>query len=431
MDQYHTRGTNIKFPPKAKAGVSLAKDLTRDELAQGCMRLRMLMSKNPEERQSIVFIKPIELDIKRNDVLRWAYDNTKRITTQHSYLWAIQANDHYTSLPIQQDSHTLEEMYAGNYVRRELLQLIKSPEFYDSPDKYNERIELEKRISRMCCSLVSPNDSAEEQERELEKEIEQEYEIERPTTRKSHKFVFNERLMNPQVILKDYVKNNSDSSLVNEQELYEIPYLKGMHYYWTREYVKIFVDSKGCTDFTEITLRSVQYLLVVNKSVILIHQQEANEILHRTQLSYSEAQSKLGLYCLSPRKWNKDQGILPGTIRNVEHSPDDKLKSQICYPQVLDLAISSLYYENSFELADTIGLVPINGYNYDARKLARENEWIDDEGFGSLNGEPHPIYRTSPLPKIKEYYNYKYEKYDRALSGTDYDQLFNLLHIRQ
>ena len=42
LDEFHTRGTDIRFPYGTIGAVTLGKGVTKDRLMQGCMRLRML-----------------------------------------------------------------------------------------------------------------------------------------------------------------------------------------------------------------------------------------------------------------------------------------------------------------------------------------------------------------------------------------------------
>ena len=54
LDQFHTRGTDLKLPKKSLACITLGSGLTRDELAQGAMRMRQLekpLKKDAKEKQ--------------------------------------------------------------------------------------------------------------------------------------------------------------------------------------------------------------------------------------------------------------------------------------------------------------------------------------------------------------------------------------------
>lgn len=63
LDDAHTRGTDLKFPPQWKACVTLAGDITRDKTVQSCMRMRQLKTS-----QSIRFWASYEADIRIRNV---------------------------------------------------------------------------------------------------------------------------------------------------------------------------------------------------------------------------------------------------------------------------------------------------------------------------------------------------------------------------
>jgi hypothetical protein len=87
LDESHCRGTDLKFPPNAKAALTLGQHLTKDALVQAAMRLRLL-----GQTQSVVFFSPPEvhqgildrLPQATNDfylptsadVLRWVFGQT-------------------------------------------------------------------------------------------------------------------------------------------------------------------------------------------------------------------------------------------------------------------------------------------------------------------------------------------------------------------
>ncbi|KAF1941022.1 hypothetical protein EJ02DRAFT_423478 [Clathrospora elynae] len=87
LDESHCRGTDLKFPPHARAALTLGQHLTKDSLVQAAMRLRLL-----GETQSVMFFSPPEvhqgildrLPANTNefykptsaDVLRWVFGQT-------------------------------------------------------------------------------------------------------------------------------------------------------------------------------------------------------------------------------------------------------------------------------------------------------------------------------------------------------------------
>ncbi|KAF7676522.1 hypothetical protein GT037_006027 [Alternaria burnsii] len=87
LDESHCRGTDIKFPPNAKAALTLGQHLTKDTLVQAAMRLRLL-----GQTQSVTFFSPVEVhqgildrlpkgtrvhhQPTSGDVLRWVFGQT-------------------------------------------------------------------------------------------------------------------------------------------------------------------------------------------------------------------------------------------------------------------------------------------------------------------------------------------------------------------
>lgn len=71
MDDSHTRGTDLKFPPECKACVTLSGDITRDKTVQACMRMRQLKA-----TQSISFWASYEADIRIRKVCELSAKDT-------------------------------------------------------------------------------------------------------------------------------------------------------------------------------------------------------------------------------------------------------------------------------------------------------------------------------------------------------------------
>lgn len=85
LDESHCRGTDLKFPPNARAALTLGQHLTKDALVQAAMRLRLL-----GQTQSVTFFSPPEVHqgildrLKQHefyhpsseDVLHWVFGQT-------------------------------------------------------------------------------------------------------------------------------------------------------------------------------------------------------------------------------------------------------------------------------------------------------------------------------------------------------------------
>lgn len=78
LDDMHTRGTDLRFPPGWKACVTLSGDITRDKTVQACMRMRQL-AKN----QSISFWASYQADVCIRKLCKLS--NADQITNAHVF----------------------------------------------------------------------------------------------------------------------------------------------------------------------------------------------------------------------------------------------------------------------------------------------------------------------------------------------------------
>ncbi|CCU82053.1 hypothetical protein BGHDH14_bgh02786 [Blumeria hordei DH14] len=86
LDQLHTRGTDLKFPPHARAALTLGPNQTKDHTVQAAMRMRQLGSTQsieffapPEVHRSILNLQKIALGYKKItsfDVICWLLKQT-------------------------------------------------------------------------------------------------------------------------------------------------------------------------------------------------------------------------------------------------------------------------------------------------------------------------------------------------------------------
>ncbi|EIW76860.1 hypothetical protein CONPUDRAFT_110521 [Coniophora puteana RWD-64-598 SS2] len=203
LDDAHTRGMDVKLPSGFRAAVTLGPRVTKDRLAQGCMRMRRLGSGH-----TIAFFAPPEVDtrirrvaskkslnrISVEDVLLWTISETCTELKARALQWAYQGTDHsirYNAWSdfinaessdgselkdlrrawMQQEAHTLEELYGihSRGLMDPLRDIMKFP-----------------RILQGCLKFgLSPTSAEqevtldEEQEREVSHEIEREEEVQR------------------------------------------------------------------------------------------------------------------------------------------------------------------------------------------------------------------------------------------------------------
>ncbi|KAF5344605.1 hypothetical protein D9758_013897 [Tetrapyrgos nigripes] len=200
LDDAHTRGTDLKLPREYRAAVTLGLKVTKDRLAQGCMRMRKL-----GHGQSVTFFAPFDIDqkIRHNagldaqapvsscDVLKWACEETIAEIQHYGPHWLKQGIDYIerkkawdtfnSSLSssdlspwLQREAQTLEEMYGiGD----------KENTFQHVDFRTEEYRELDERCQKLGWSLAqsaSQTTVDEEQEREVANEIEVERQVQRP-----------------------------------------------------------------------------------------------------------------------------------------------------------------------------------------------------------------------------------------------------------
>ncbi|KAG8215417.1 hypothetical protein J3R82DRAFT_9025 [Butyriboletus roseoflavus] len=195
LDDAHTRGTDIKFPSEFRAAVTLGPKVTKDRLAQGCMRMRKL-----GHGHSIMFFAPLEVDrrirsvagkdrdrlhvIDTMDILHWAIRETCDDIQQRAPLWAQQGIDH-TSRYAAWTSFRRDELSSKALSEKWLQPEAKRLEDLYGPHNTSKSALLDApRICRHCIKLgvLSLRDvnMDEEQEREVIHEIERERQVERP-----------------------------------------------------------------------------------------------------------------------------------------------------------------------------------------------------------------------------------------------------------
>jgi hypothetical protein len=149
LDQFHTRGTDLKFPSGTIGAVTLGRGVTKDHLMQGCMRLRMLghghtvfFFASDEVHQQIAKRRDFE-NIHTIDILSWAIENSKNQIKDNFSNWAVNGLSsyrrdaifqdykrdldlkNYTKKTTQQDLVDLIELYDDNRIDTNLISIIK------------------------------------------------------------------------------------------------------------------------------------------------------------------------------------------------------------------------------------------------------------------------------------------------------------------
>ncbi|KAF8838139.1 hypothetical protein BDN67DRAFT_1024216 [Paxillus ammoniavirescens] len=193
LDDAHTRGTDIKFPSGYRAAVTLGPKVTKDRLAQGCMRMRKL-----GHGHSVMFFAPKEVDqtirsvsskddtdvIDAADILRWTILETCDEIQHRALQWAQQGADHasrYDAWSIYCNDEFTSEELAEAWLQPEAksLEELYAPGRSDGQVDTSDRL-IRQRLSDLGISSVSPSGMDEEQEREVLHEEERETQVERP-----------------------------------------------------------------------------------------------------------------------------------------------------------------------------------------------------------------------------------------------------------
>ncbi len=157
LDDYHTRGTDLKFAPGAVAAVTLCAGLVRDVLAQGMMRMRQLMKGGHSAR----YLVPHDVQLTEN-VLRWVNGNTRATLTRFLVHYTQQGLYSITNAA-EPDRLALTDMYSAP-ARREALDTYQA-RLIDTCPHTNERHGPEvvkwitgntKAFGHVCCDGGRP-----------------------------------------------------------------------------------------------------------------------------------------------------------------------------------------------------------------------------------------------------------------------------------
>ncbi|KAG8166635.1 hypothetical protein KVR01_002324 [Diaporthe batatas] len=205
LDEAHTRGIDLRLPTKYRAAVTLGAGLTKDRLAQACMRMRKL-----GKGQSVVFCISREIQekimqskkdagpvlrsssIKLIDVILWAISETHVDLHHNLPLWAVQGARFVRQQKLwEQVRHngrtSLSKHHAEKFQEKEAQSLDdrfrprqgegQSLSLGDASDVDVQRIvERCQEFDELQCNSSTLQ---EEQERELSPEVEQERQVQR------------------------------------------------------------------------------------------------------------------------------------------------------------------------------------------------------------------------------------------------------------
>lgn len=429
LDDVHTRGTDLKFPSKWKACVTLCGDVTHDKTVQACMRMRQLGTDH-----SISFWASYEADVRirkicnlairdqvtNENVVKFICHNSRHFESENMVHWSAAAFNYTKKLSahklidetnkIRQLYHKcvddefvkLNEMYGDK--EEILLTEIADNKFAQLASEYERNEEICSFIQRMSdrmsekLHLKAPDVKRyihtldEEQEKELEQEMEEERHVERPSKVNPAKPNFNQKL--EQLILHGVNGNNLDnlkmqhallsfSSALLNTKLYRYYRKKNGqawddHLFITKDFHNV-VDglSEACDDF----LRPVWWIACIKNPkskdiLILLSPYECNRLLPTFRKS-----EKSILHMFRPRVSQFHSNLLNDTMLQVTKRTETKSKISLEYEVQLEMFSGSMYFTSEGEqnaYCGFLGLIP--------RKRTQEQEAAFVRGTIQPNG---------------------------------------------
>ncbi|KAB8271491.1 hypothetical protein BDV30DRAFT_228123 [Aspergillus minisclerotigenes] len=220
IDEAHTRGTDLKLPPKAQGALTLGLNQTKDHRVQAAMRLRQLGTTQsimfvspPEVHQSILDVrqKSVHDSIASSDVLFWLINQTCNNNRELQPLYLSQGVDFchrmqasidnrnfltnpqhrksYTERLKRSDQQTLEQLYRPQSQEHGDMMSLSTAATASFTGRLTSFIEQLRQIyEKSHAKGFLKNAALEEveQEREVTFEIEQEREIQRPLIMEAH-----------------------------------------------------------------------------------------------------------------------------------------------------------------------------------------------------------------------------------------------------
>ncbi|KAF3059449.1 hypothetical protein GL218_04957 [Daldinia childiae] len=216
LDEAHTRGTDLKFGPKACAALTLGLGQTKDHTVQAAMRLRQLGT-----TQSVIFFAPPEVNqsirdlcskkddhrVDSYDVIRWLINNTCDGIEQLQPLFYSQGTDFCNRMQaaedfpdfLVKDEDRIAFIDAVKHKERQTLQQLYGTQ---SRAKANVSVKTNAKIASFAKELESRKKNFQdtgqavrasalqevEQERETENEVETVRQVKKPMSYTALKF---------------------------------------------------------------------------------------------------------------------------------------------------------------------------------------------------------------------------------------------------
>ncbi|EFY90560.1 hypothetical protein MAC_03338 [Metarhizium acridum CQMa 102] len=205
LDEAHSRGTDLKLPSTSRAAVTLGKNLTKDKLAQACMRMRLL-----GDGQSITYYVPsdIQSQIKASinhtteqppsieDIIYWSIEQTAIETGQLLPIWAKQGfrylQQSKTWAQIRESPDMALRRASANSFKETDIRTIKSlyqpQNSFTSPTGVDNdmAVLIHERLKEFQYLGAVDNGCSEEREQQRETEQEREHELEAQVAEQRH-----------------------------------------------------------------------------------------------------------------------------------------------------------------------------------------------------------------------------------------------------
>ncbi|PIG79920.1 hypothetical protein AARAC_010350 [Aspergillus arachidicola] len=220
IDEAHTRGTDVKLPPKAQGALTLGLNQTKDHTVQAAMRLRQLGTTQsimfvspPEVHQSILDVrqKSVHDSIDSSDVVFWLINQTCNNNRELQPLYLSQGVDFchrmqasidhrnfltnpdhrrlYTERLKRPEQQTLDQLYRPQSQEHGDIMSLSTAATASFTGGLTSFIDQLRQIYEQSHAKGSMKNAAleeVEQEREVAFEIEQEREIQRPLIMEAH-----------------------------------------------------------------------------------------------------------------------------------------------------------------------------------------------------------------------------------------------------
>ncbi|KAG1739525.1 hypothetical protein EDB19DRAFT_2025088 [Suillus lakei] len=414
LDDAHTRGTDVKLPYGFRAAVTLGPKVTKDRLAQGCMRMRKLGN-----GQSVMFFAPAEVDrsirsatqkadtdgVDVPDILHWAMLETCNDIEMRALSWIQQRSDfntrhsawaQFSRAPttsisalrtawLQPEERSLEALYAPR-ISSEISQVF-------DPD-------IQRKCEELGILSAPERSMDEEQEREVIHEVERERQVERPpkvepAAQNVHKHV-------RQFVKTGRIPTCSPAFIQVLSSLVDTTAEFHERDHWahnvlvTRDFART-VGTVSDIQKVDDYLRPVNWIVssdVGHPTLVVMSPNEVNELLHDVRTSkvvhlciYTprtiqtmQACDNLRLYCVPSAPWL---------------TPSEPL---ICQ---LNLFAGQLYFSNYEMYIRTCNFLGLN-----APDLREEDLIADSDGFIREENRPSTrascMFKQSQLSPLKE-----------------------------